>query len=213
MKIVKILFASALLVFASGAYVFCDEYHYEDYTNGNHHNERNYYDEDEFKPGYDFEFGGGMATTVVKKTYAYGDVNFLYNFNEYTAFGMGLKEYSNLKRNYDEASVYYIPYAMYRLKILNIKAGGVISDENKYSGCVFTPYFDMSFSLPVWKVGSGKLGLEFGTEAWFSVCSVKSETPRDYGPEGLGLFAENLFTLIGTLINPMKVYAGVKYYL
>lgn len=212
-KVLKVFFVSILFAFASGANVFCDEYRYEDYTNGKYNSEKKYYDEDEFEPGCSFEFGGGLASTIVGKAYSYADINLLYNFNEYSALGAGVKGYLNLVPNFDEAPVYYIPYAMYRIKIVNLKAGLVFYDENKDLRIDYNPYFDVSFSLPVWKVGSGKIGFELGSEFWFSLFSFRSENSYKNDPEGLGGAIEDFATVFGTIMNSVKFYAGIKYYL
>lgn len=195
------------------AAAFSDEYYYEDFGSGTDtameyeadENSNYIYDEDTFRPGFSYEAGAGLASSLLMKPYSYVDASLCYNFMEYVSLGLGVKDYQNLNWKFGESYSYFLPYVFYRMKIWNIKAGYLVSNENTgVDSFSSNLYFDTSFLFPLKDLGPGKIGIEVGADFWFSNYSFRKESKPNSGA-----FA----TAAATMLNPIKVYAGVKYYL
>ncbi len=166
--------------------------------------------------GLNLSTGMGAAITVVAKPYVYEDVNLDYEFGNGIALGGGVKVYENILRarkenSYSETEAwgYVMPYTMFQYKDFTTEVGANLFPEAD-GNLLRLFYVRLGGDVPIFDCGPGKIGIDFGLEAWISLCAVKlAETDSDAAKGIIGAFG----TAFATLFNIPKATLGVKYYL
>lgn len=192
------------------------DYSYDDYTN-NYNGDTDTYSYEEYGNGtyevpdtkdflFDISIGGSYTWFAVPRVYA--DTSLSCNFSDEFGFGCGFKAYMTDGDSFEADAEYFIPYALYRARLgnlkLNLKAGALITYETVKKGVAVSPYFDASCGIPVLDFPRGQFGFELGFEylviPYDMLVSKKSD---DFGSDDL----------VARAFNNLQVYGGIKYFL
>lgn len=163
--------------------------------------------------GLNLDIGTGASISVVGKPYADFDSNLNYEFSNRIALGLGIKENFNFtpgkkitNGSNGESLLYIQPYLLFKAGYFTMAGGLTVSNDTDpgYNNA----YVRLGTDIPVWEAGPGKIGFDAGLEGWLSLNCIESKSEKAGDS-----FAAGIGTIFTTMLNTVKLNAGVKYYL
>ena len=162
---------------------------------------------------FNLKLGMDVTSSFSFKPYLGANISVDYSWESGFGLGIGFKEYCNVIRDKHEKRFFGGPYGIIKYKNFLTGAGFLFIEGLGE----LTYYLNIGGALPLWEMKKGKLGLDFGLEAWFP--------PATYIPEDddsntnsnapMGCIAVDPSTIMSryTWKDGFEVYVGVTYFL
>lgn len=146
---------------------------------------------------FNLKFGTDAASTFTFKPLAGVNIAADYTWTGGFSLGLGFKEYWNITSEDNRGLFCGGPYFSINYKYFNTRIGSFFIEG---FGSI-SLYAGIGGELPIWTLGRGKLGLDFGAEFWSPVSPIiVADDPS----------ANNKKT---DPLDSFKVYLGVTYFL
>ncbi len=147
--------------------------------------------------GFRLNAGVQISDSLIFKTFLGARAGVDYQFSNGLGFGLGSKFYWNTTRKNGEALFYPMVFGLFEYKAFYL--GGGMSLDFAFEDPL-TFYLTVGGAIPIWQAGRGKIGLDFGLEAWTNKTVLKEKD------------SESEEVSIG-ILNIPKFYFGVSYFL
>lgn len=137
------------------------------------------------------------------------DLLFDYQFSMDVALGLGSKFCWNFLQNGLESHYFILPYFYVQLIHFYMNFGvsvdpelSAVSENNVF----VLPYFGLGGRF-LWPVGYGRLGLIFGSDFFFSIGDLSSDSESEAGKAATAAMS----VIFSTVLNIPKVFIGIRY--